>query len=65
MSDVKIPFELFADIAEYFLTDDLSTVSPDLIEAIREGVKDKCRAILRREEYSEKIRQKMKEQDHQ
>ena len=65
MSDVKIPFELFADIAEYFLTEDKSTLRQDLSETIKEGVKRKCAAILKREDYAERIRQKMKEQDQE
>lgn len=65
MSDVKIPFELFAEIAEYFLTDDKTTLRPELTETIKAGVKRKCEAILRRENYAERIRQKMKEQGHE
>lgn len=64
MSDVKIPFELFADITTYFLSDDLSTIPPDLIETIRAGVRKKAEAIIRREDYAERIRQKLKEHDN-
>ena len=64
MNNVQIPFELFADLTEYFFTADRSTLPDDLEARIHDGLMKKALAIVRREDYAERLRAKKQEQEN-
>lgn len=64
MNNIQIPFELFADLFDYFFAPDAMDVPLETEQRIKEGLHKKAVAILRREDYAERLKERKQEQEN-